>query len=106
MPSTASSFSVHDYFVYITTNPARTVLYVGVSNNLKRRLQEHWLESQEKRQSFAGRYFCYNLIYYEYFQDIQQAIARETEIKKWSRAKKEALISRRNPQWMFLNDKI
>ncbi len=97
---------MHNYYIYITTNPGRTVLYIGVTNNLKRRLQEHWEDGQEKRQSFAGRYFCYNLIYYEYFQDINQAIARETELKKWSRSKKEILIARRNPEWAFLNDKI
>lgn len=96
----------HNYYVYITTNPGRTVLYIGVTNDLKRRLKEHWEDGQEKRQTFTGRYFCYNLIYYEYFQYIEQAIARETEIKKWSRAKKEALIAQRNPQWLFLNDQI
>ena len=96
----------HNYYVYITTNPGRTVLYIGVTNDLKRRLKEHWEDNQEKRQSFAGKYFCYNLVYYEYFQDINQAIARETELKKWSRAKKEALIARRNPNWSFLNDTI
>ncbi|MEZ4940547.1 MAG: GIY-YIG nuclease family protein [Saprospiraceae bacterium] len=97
---------MHHYYVYITTNPGRTVLYIGVTNDLKRRLSEHANDNMESRKTFAGKYFCYNLIYYEYFQDINQAIARETEIKKWSRVKKEALIARRNPQWIFLNDRI
>lgn len=96
----------HDYYVYILTNPKKTVLYIGVTNDLKRRLQEHALGNEENRNSFTSRYFCYNLIYFEYFQDVNQAIARETELKKWSRAKKEALINRRNPEWQFLNDKI
>ncbi len=97
---------IHDYFVYIVTNPKKTVLYIGVTNNLKRRLQEHALDSGESSNSFTSRYFCFNLIYYEYFQDINQAIARETELKKWSRAKKLALINRRNPEWQFLNAEI
>jgi predicted GIY-YIG superfamily endonuclease len=59
----------HDYYVYITTNAGRTVLYIGVTNNLKRRLEEHWQESHNEQRSFAGRYKYTNLIYFEYFTD-------------------------------------
>ena len=97
---------MHNYYVYILTNPKKSVLYIGVTNNLKRRLQEHVSGTLEKRHSFTSRYFCYNLIYFEYFQQINMAIARETELKKWSRAKKELLINKRNPEWRFLNDEI
>ena len=93
------------YFVYIVTNPNKTTLYTGVTNNLPARIVEHW-ENRNKPESFAGRYFCYNLIYYETFQYIQKAIAREKEIKKWNRTKKEALIQTKNPDWLFLNQKI
>lgn len=93
----------HNYFVYITTNPARTVLYIGVTNELERRMNEHLEDNNDEKKSFAGKYFCYNLIYYEYYSHIKVAIARETQLKKWSRAKKEALIARFNPQWRFLN---
>jgi putative endonuclease len=93
------------YHTYIVTNPNRTTLYVGVTNNLPARITEHWKE-RGKPDTFAGKYYCYNLIYYEEYQFIQTAIARETEIKKWSRKKKEALIATKNPTWMFLNEKV
>ncbi|MBK9329816.1 MAG: GIY-YIG nuclease family protein [Sphingobacteriales bacterium] len=87
-----------NYYVYITTNPGRTVLYIGVTNNLRRRLSEH-RANRDCIKSFTGRYFCYNLIYYEHFSTIRSAIEREKELKKWSRNKKEILINTLNPQW-------
>jgi len=93
----------YNFYVYITTNPAKTVLYTGVTNNPDRRLAEHF-ENRGKPETFAGKYYCYNLIYYEHFSDINQAIEREKEIKKWRREKKEALINSFNPEWKFLND--
>ncbi|KAB2879178.1 GIY-YIG nuclease family protein [bacterium] len=90
-----------NYYVYITTNPGKTVLYVGVTNDLKVRLQQHY-ENRGKKKTFAGRYYCYKLVYYEHFSDIKQAIAWEKEIKNMTRAKKEALISAKNPKWNFL----
>ena len=95
--------SLHNYFVYIITNYNRTVLYTGVTNNLKRRLNEHYLDSIENKLHFAGKYKCTNLIYWERFQYIQQAIKREKQIKRWARAKKESLILSFNPDWKFLN---
>lgn len=92
------------YHIYITTNPGRTVLYIGVTSTLKQRLQQHYEESLGAKTSFAGKYCCYNLVYYETFQYINDAIKRETELKKWSRAKKEALIATKNPAWDFLNN--
>ncbi|MBL7825969.1 MAG: GIY-YIG nuclease family protein [Saprospiraceae bacterium] len=93
---------IHQYWVYIITNPTRTVLYIGVTNNLKRRVSEHAFGSLEKGKSFTSRYFCCNLIYFEFFTDIRIAIAREKTLKKWSRAKKVALIESMNPDWEFL----
>jgi putative endonuclease len=95
----------HNYFVYIITNPARTVLYVGVTNNLRRRIQEHY-EQRGRQKTFAGRYFCFNLVYFERFSYPNHAISREKEIKKWRREKKDALINSFNPEWRFLNDEI
>jgi putative endonuclease len=92
----------HNYFVYITTNPKRTTLYTSVTNDLPRRLKEHFLNSGNPA-SFAGKYFCYNLVYYERHTRVEHAIVREKEIKKWSRSKKEALIKSFNPFWKFLN---
>jgi putative endonuclease len=88
----------HNYCVYITTNPAKTALYVGVTNNLERRLFEHH-ENRGNQKSFAGRYFCYNLIYFEQFSNINEPIMREKEIKGWRREKKELLITKANPNW-------
>jgi putative endonuclease len=80
----------YNYFVYITTNPGKDVLYTGVTNDLRVRLMQHY-ENRGTKNSFAGRYYCYKLIYYEYFSDIKQALSREKEIKGWSGKKKEAL---------------
>lgn len=91
-----------NYFVYITTNPQKTVLYIGVTNNLKRRLTEHY-ENAGKIGTFAGEYYCYKLIYWERFSNSTDAIARETQLKNWSRKKKENLIAVLNSEWRFLN---
>ena len=93
--------SFGNYYVYITTNPGKTVLYIGVTNELNRRLQEHF-ENRGKKTNFAGKYYCYKLIHYEHFTDIRQAITREKEIKNMSRLKKEYLIANKNPKWNFL----
>jgi len=90
------------YFVYIITNPGKTVLYTGVCNDIARRMYEHY-ENRGNKKTFAGRYFCYNLLFYELFNDIQYAIEREKEIKGWTRKKKEDLIAILNPDWLFYN---
>jgi putative endonuclease len=90
------------YYIYIVTNAARTVLYTGVTNDLVCRLVEHY-KNRGKEKTFAGRYYCYNLLYFEEFKYIKDAISREKEIKGWRREKKEALIKTKNPSWMFLN---
>jgi putative endonuclease len=95
----------HQYFVYILTNSQKTVLYTGVTNDLAQRITEHYLK-RGNPDSFAGRYHCYYLVYYEPPQYIRNAIAREKEIKSWYRSKKEALISAFNPEWKFLNSEI
>ena len=68
-----------NYYVYITTNPRKTTLYTGVTNDLKVRLKQHYLNRGNKK-TFASKYYCHKLIYFEYFSDINQAIAREKEI--------------------------
>ncbi|MCY7329033.1 MAG: GIY-YIG nuclease family protein [Saprospiraceae bacterium] len=93
----------HNYYIYIATNPDKTVLYTGVTNDLDRRMEEHHEDNTGEQKTFAGKYFCYNLIYYEYYPHIDWAIAREKQIKGMSRKKKEALIAKFNPQWRFLN---
>ena len=90
------------YSFYITTNSNRTVLYCGVTNNLEQRLIEHFLRKGTP-DTFTGRYHCYWLVYNEHFKYINDAIAREKEVKKWRREKKEALIDTLNPERKFLN---
>jgi putative endonuclease len=94
-----------DFLVYIVTNPNKSVLYTGMTNNLEARLIEHWLNKGYSK-TFAGRYFCYNLLYFELHEYPQDAIDREKEIKSWNRNKKEALITEFNPNWKFLNDEV
>jgi putative endonuclease len=85
----------------MTTNPGKTVLYTGVTNDLSRRLLEHY-KNRGSKKNFPGKYYCYKLLYYEYFTDIDQAIYREKDIKNLSREKKEELIRNKNPSWNFL----
>ena len=93
-----------NYFVYILTNRDRhTVLYVGVTNSLERRASEHSLGFGS---SFARQYGAHKLIYFEAYPDPINAIARGEQLKRWSRAKKEALISKRNPEWRDLFDEM
>ncbi|KAA9333686.1 GIY-YIG nuclease family protein [Adhaeribacter soli] len=94
-----------NYFTYITTNAIRTVLYIGITNDLERRMTEHF-ENKGKPNTFAGKYGCHFLIYFERFPNAKFAIEREKELKKWSRVKKENLIRTMNPNWQFLNEEI
>ena len=97
----------HNYFVYIITNKNKTVLYTSVTNDIARRLYEHEEASKPfNYKSFAGHYNAYYLLYYERFEFVEHAIAREKEIKGWRRSKKEDLIKTMNPEWRFLNEEI
>ncbi|AKQ47303.1 endonuclease [Rufibacter radiotolerans] len=91
----------HNYFVYITSNPTKTVFYVGITNDLQRRLVEH-RENRGKPETFAGRYYCYKLLYYERFTYVQHAIDTEKELKLMSKEEKVALIKSLNPRMLFL----
>jgi putative endonuclease len=80
----------HLYFVYIVTNHERTVLYIGVTNNLEVRLAEHFFNKGQPK-TFASKYYCFNLIYFEEFQYVNDAIAREKELKGWRPAKERSI---------------
>ncbi|MDL5049925.1 GIY-YIG nuclease family protein [Oscillatoria amoena NRMC-F 0135] len=95
----------HNYFVYIVTNPGKSVLYTGITNNLCQRITEHYL-NRGKQKTFAGRYYCYILIYHEQFLHVHEAIKREKEIKGWLRLKKLQLVSNTNPYFKSLNKDI
>ena len=91
----------HNYFTYITCNPGRSTFYTGMTNDLERRIKEHQ-ENRGKKETFAGKYYCYKLIYFERYTDVNIAIEREKEIKDLSRDKKLALIKTQNPYLKFL----
>ena len=95
----------YNFYTYILTNSTKKVLYTGVTNDLDRRLYEHYFDIDQKG-SFTGKYKCYYLIWYERHQYINNAIEREKEIKGWTRAKKVELIEQENPDWFFLNKDI
>ena len=95
-----------NYLIYILTNQYRTTLYIGVTNNIQKRLGQHYFDSQNTKKSFAGKYNCIYLVYYEIFSNPKEAIAREKELKKWRREKKNKLISDFNPKWETLNNEV
>ncbi|MCB9222999.1 MAG: GIY-YIG nuclease family protein [Crocinitomicaceae bacterium] len=88
----------HNYFIYILSNPGRTTLYVGVTNNIPKRIIEH----KSNPEGFANKYSCYDLVYFEHYSDVNRAIEREKQIKKWSRSKKDNLVTTFNPKWLDL----
>ncbi len=90
-------------FIYILTNKNKTTLYIGVTNNLQRRLAEH---KEGIGSKFTKKYHVHYLVYYEEFNDIAKAIDREKQLKRWSRAKKERLIESVNPDWEWLDDSV
>ncbi|RNC79647.1 MAG: GIY-YIG nuclease family protein [Balneola sp.] len=96
---------MREFYVYITTNPSRTTLYTGVTNDLQRRLIEHYIH-RGSSDTFAGKYYCYFLIYYEAFASSHEAIQAEKYIKGKSRKKKEMIIQDMNPSRAFLNTKV
>ena len=89
----------HLYFTYVLTNKNHTVLYTGVTNDLMRRVFEH---KNKLTKGFTQKYNVDKLIYFERFEYINLSIAREKQIKGYSRKKKEAMINNFNPQWKEL----
>jgi putative endonuclease len=89
----------HTYFVYILTNATRRSLYIGVTNALKARIRQH---REKAHKGFAAHYNVSRLVYYEVLQYVRAGIAREKQLKGWSRAKKMAMIQSRNPQFRDL----
>ena len=88
------------YFVYIMTNKSNRPLYVGVTNDLRRRISEH---QNEKVDGFTKRYHLHKLVYFEEYSEVNDAIARKKQLKGWVRAKKNWLIENKNPNWEDLS---
>jgi putative endonuclease len=101
-----TNYMNRNYYVYILTNINRQVLYVGVTNDIARRLFEHEEDAKGDKKTFAGKYNCIYLLYYERYQYVNYAIAREKELKGWTREKKNALIRTMNPELKSLNDEV
>ncbi len=92
------------YQVYILTNKNQTVLYTGVTSNLKLRVEQH--KEKNDSRSFTSRYNVDSLVYYEQYFDVGEAIAREKQIKAGSRQKKTDLINSLNKEWKDLYDNL
>jgi putative endonuclease len=95
----------YNFYTYILTSYNKKVLYTGVTNDLDRRLYEHYF-GLDQPNSFTSRYKCYYLVWFERHQYIDHAIEREKEVKGWIRDKKNKLIELDNPDWRFLNKDI
>ncbi len=89
----------HHYYVYIVQSSSRRALYIGVTNNLERRVLEHKTGQCE---GFTKKYSVTRLVYYEAFPDFRQAISREKQLKGWLRIKKLELVNASNPLWKDL----
>ena len=83
------------YYTYILTNKYNEVLYIGVTNDLARRVAEH---RSGMIPGFTQKYNCHKLVYYEEYSEVEMAIAREKQLKGWSRAKKDSLIDSKNKE--------
>jgi len=92
-----------NYYVYIITNISKNVLYVGVTNSLARRINEHYTGQIE---GFTKKYNCKYLVYYEYYNNVEMAISREKQIKRWGKTNKTKLIEKLNPDWKFMNEAV
>jgi putative endonuclease len=90
-----------NYFIYILASQKNGTLYTGVTSNLRKRIGEHKSNAIE---GFTKEHSVHILVYYENFNDIQTALAREKQIKKWNRAWKLNLIEKDNPEWRDLSD--
>ena len=93
----------HKGYVYFMTTSSNKVLYVGVTNSLKRRVTEH---AGGTGSEFTSKYNCNKLVYYESFPDIEQAILREKQIKHFKREWKNQLVEVVNPEWLDLKQDI
>ncbi len=92
-----------NYYVYMMVNKSRTTLYIGVTNDLVRRVYEH---KNNLADGFTKKYNVDQLVYYESTTDIESAIQREKQLKKWTRKKKEVLVDSFNREWGDLYSSI
>ncbi|MBI2634067.1 GIY-YIG nuclease family protein [Candidatus Peregrinibacteria bacterium] len=89
------------YYVYILTNKTNNVLYIGVTNDIQKRVYEH---KNKLVQSFTAKYRCNKLVFYEETNDINAALQREKQLKNWRRQWKRNLVEQNNPDWVDLSE--
>ena len=94
---------MNQYYVYILTNWNNKVMYIGVTNDLTRRVYEH---KNKLVKGFTSRYNVNKLVYFEYTSDIKAAIEREKQLKGWIRKRKNELVEQFNPQWNDLSEEL
>ena len=86
-------------YVYIITNNSNSVIYIGITNDIRRRIAEHKLGIND---SFSKKYSLHKLVYCEKYDSAEKAISREKQLKRWTRIKKDKLIESTNPNWSDL----
>ena len=91
----------YDFWIYIVTNKLNSVLYIGMTNDPTRRISEH---QSDQIPGFTAAYRCHKLVFWEHYGHVHDAIAREKQLKNWSRRKKISLIETMNPRWVDLSD--
>ena len=91
------------YYVYILTNKSNKVIYIGVTNDLERRMFEH---KNKLVEGFTKRYNLMKLVFYEVTEDVESAISREKQLKNWHRDWKINLINQFNPEWEDLSERF
>ncbi|MBL4642268.1 MAG: GIY-YIG nuclease family protein [Flavobacteriaceae bacterium] len=92
--------NVHQYYVYILVSKIRGTLYIGITNDLQRRVYEH---KKGSKKGFTFKYGVHMLVYFETFQNVEEAILREKRLKKWNRSWKIELIEKENVKWLDLS---
>ena len=92
-----------NYYIYIMSNISNTIVYIGITNDLVRRVYEH---RNELVDGFSKKFHTHKLVYFEVYSTAYDAIAREKQLKKWTREKKNTLIEKDNPEWIDLWDRI
>lgn len=90
------------YYIYFISSSNNNALYIGVTNDIEKRIEEH---RSGLIPGFSQKYNCHKLVYYETYSDVNEAIAREKQLKHWNRAKKNQLINGVNPEWKDLSKK-
>lgn len=91
------------YYVYMMSNYTNNVLYIGVTNDLVRRVAEHKAHVND---GFTAKYNCKKLVYFEDFENVEDAISREKQLKQWYRDWKNNLVAEMNPQWKDLAEEV